>query len=364
MTAAASGVLVPAVALLLGFAWFGRGGRLEPRDLLEFGSVSVPKRLEDRAPDGSPERVIFTFDRVANSIFLMGSHTPVAERLVVAAIAPDLDADARRRVEGDIRVAAVERTEEIRWERAGDLEIGRGLHRVNNHETPAIVLRRAFPERGLALGYMVWEKDCRLDEARQRLDEIAGTFTPGLPLADFFRVERDRPAAISSARRAALEAWLGERDIRLLPDGPPVERAGVIHHLSDHGPDPKLGRPAGWWIFLLHPLGDLAPSPRGYWHLRPIPPDGMGNWPDVIYLQWKDGTWAVDGFDRVFEMAEPLRTYLASRQPDSARVYFYAVSGAAVEQADPSQWGVRYFDAPLPHLDRLFAEGKLVEPRE
>lgn len=57
------------------------GARLVPRDLLELGTIDVPARLEPRAEDESPERVLFRFDRVAGSITMMGSFTPILELL-------------------------------------------------------------------------------------------------------------------------------------------------------------------------------------------------------------------------------------------------------------------------------------------
>lgn len=151
-----------------------RGDRL--RDLPGTGALLVPERLEDRSPESTEEGTVWHFDRIADSFLLMGSHTPVRERLTVLAWptdggpAPDLD---RR-----FRAEAAERVGSLRWRREGDLEIGEGVHRVNAHATPAwVVLHRPAGAR-LALGYMVWRKDADLAEAVRTVRRMAGTFRP------------------------------------------------------------------------------------------------------------------------------------------------------------------------------------------
>lgn len=147
------------LALLPGCAW--RGETLRALDRL--GAILVPRRLEDRSPEQGQGWTLYRFDRVADSFLLMGSHTPIRERLTVLAWASGSAAPPE--AERAFRIEAVERVESLRWRREGDLEIGEGIHRVNTHETPAWVVLHHPPGARYALGYMVWRKDAGLEEA-------------------------------------------------------------------------------------------------------------------------------------------------------------------------------------------------------
>lgn len=332
------------------------GARPVVQNLLELGTLEVPARMKLRGPDEDPDCVLFRFDRVADSIFMMGSFTPIREQLIVAvwpgaAISPEWE---RR-----FRNVAVERVEDIDWRSEGEWEIGTGTHRVNTREHPAVVVIRAFPDKGLMLGYMAWTKDAGLDEAKATVERIAASYKSAMDRDSFFAIVRDRPAKIRAERRGFLAEQLATRGVTLEANEQLVEHDGTAYFLS-----PRWRHLDGAWFFAMTPIGTLPTSTRPFRHHRPPPPEGLWDWLDIIYYVWQDGAWQRQTIDRDFTPPPALQPWIDAQLTDTSRAYFFAVHGIAVDETDTSQFGLELLWQGPPAMRTLLAEGKLVYPLE
>lgn len=348
-------VVVGVVVLVLAGRSVG-GGKFVARPLLELGTIGMPARLEPRRTDEAPTRVLFHFDWVADSFTLMGSHTPIRERLTIAVWPGGADGSTADR-EGMFRRLAIERVEDVTWRRDGAFEVGTGIHRVNTHETPAVVLLRNLPEHGLELGYMAWIKDADVEAAKTLLDKVAASYAPAMERDAFFAIVRDRPAKLRAARRAFLAEQLALHGVRLEPDGPLLERDGIVYHLALR--EPGLD---GAWLFAMTPIGSLPASARPFRHHRPAPPDGLRDWPGILYFVHRDGAWQKAAIDRDFLVPAAMQPWLEAQLADPSRAYFFAVHGIAVDEAETSQFGLELLWQAPPAMRSLLAEGRLVFP--
>lgn len=324
------------------------------RPLLELARIEAPARLESRPADETPERVLFRFDYIDDSFSMMGSSTPIRERLVVAAWAGN-DSGGGGTWDREFRSLAAERVEDPAWRQEGDLEIGHGLHRVNMHETPAWVLIRTLRGQRLKFGYMVWQKDASLDEAKATLDRIAASFKPAMDVGAFFAIVRERPAKLRAERRGLLAEQLALRGVKLSVGGAPVERDGIIYHLSDtwRGTGERL-------FFAMAPIGTLPSGPRPFRLHRPTPPKEVGVWPDILYFARAEGIWRMNGIGADYDLPPALAPALEARHDDPTRAYFYAVKSIAVDEVEPREFGLDRFWNAVPAMTALLSDGKLV----
>lgn len=353
------GISVLVLIGVIAFVIIGKsiaGARPVTQNLLELGTIEMPARLKERAPQEDPDCVLFHFDRVADSIFMIGSFTPIREQLTVAVWpGPTLAPEWERR----FRNLAVERVEDIDWRSEGEWEIGTGTHRVNTREHPATVLIRTFPDKGLMLGYMAWDKDASLDEAKATVERIAGSYKPALDRDGFFAIVRDRPGKIRAERRGFLAEQLAARGVSLEANEQPVEHDGIAYFLS-----PQWRHLDSAWFFAMTPIGTLPTSTRPFRHHRPAPPDGLWSWPDIIYYVWRDGAWQRQTIDRDFTPPPALQPWIDAQLADTSRAYFFAVHGIVVDETDTGQFGLELLWQGPPAMRTLLAEGKLVYPLE
>lgn len=352
-------IILVAILVLVALFVVGRSvanAKFATRELLELGSIEAPARLEPRAPDEAPERVLFQFRRVVNSFFWMGSNTPYREILAVAVWpeggAAGPDAEWNRTFLGD----AADRTDDIAWRQEGDFEVGEGIHRVNTHETPTWVLIRRWPERHLALGYMIWKKDASLDQAKAMVERIAASFKPKIELTAFFEIVRERPAKRLAARHAALARQLASRNLTIEPDRPPVEQDGIAYVIQSDWRSID-----GPWLFAMSPIGTLPAVTRPYRHRWPKPPEGIGHWPDLVYYSWRDGEgWVMQGLPTDYLIPEAMSSWLAARHTDKTKAYFYAVVGGALDLVDAAEIDLDRYWKALPLMPPKLADGTLV----
>ncbi|MDF1505290.1 hypothetical protein [Roseisolibacter sp. H3M3-2] len=183
------------IALLASTAWYGasrmRGASATRRALRELGHVAVPRRLADREPEERDGLALFAFGRVPGSPQYMGSTTPYAERLVVAAWTPTTRAEAADRA---LRTVALG-VEGLTWEAdaGGDaVAVGTGTYEANMARRPAWVLVRDDSARGLTFAYMAWRRDASREAALRTLERVAGSFAPALPTAEYLALARAR----------------------------------------------------------------------------------------------------------------------------------------------------------------------------
>lgn len=352
-------IILVAIVVLIALFVVGRSvanAKFATRELLELGSIEMPARLEPRAPDEAPERVLFQYRRVVNSVFWMGSNTPYREVLAVAVWpeggASGPDAEWNRGFVSD----AVDRTEDIAWRQEGDFQVSEGIHRVNTHETPSWVLIRHWPERHLALGYMIWKKDASLDQAKAMVERIAASFKPRIELAAFFEIVRERPGKMLAARHESLAQQLASRKLTIEPDRPPVEQDGVAYVIQSDWRSID-----GPWLFAIAPIGTLPATARPYRHHWPKPPEGVYQWPDMIYYQWREGEgWVMQGVPSDYLVPDAMRPWLEARHTDKSKAYFYAVRGEAIDEIDAQPIDLDQYWKALPFMAPKLADGTLV----
>ncbi len=165
------------VALAVAVIWRRVYLRQPTRRVLPgLGIIAVPRRLETRAPRGDEGTPVFAFDRIAGGFSMMGSLTPVRERLSLMLLPPGVAADAGANLESGFGYLARDRIATPRWREEQGVFIGEGLHEVNAHETDAFVLLMALPSGDGLIGYMGWRKDIGLAAARRLLGEAAASF--------------------------------------------------------------------------------------------------------------------------------------------------------------------------------------------
>ncbi|HWA43105.1 MAG TPA: hypothetical protein VHA10_07835 [Hypericibacter adhaerens] len=351
-------LLVAAMILVVLFV-VGRAvanAKLATRELLELGSIEAPARLTPYAPDESPERVLFRFHRVKDSFLWMGSNTPYREALTVAVWPEGGSAGPDSGWEREFLSLATDRVEGIAWRQESDFRIGEGIHRVNTHETPSWVLVRYWPERHLALGYMIWKKDASLDQAKAMVERVAASFKPKLDLPAFFQIVRERPGKRLAARHEALAKQLASRNLAIEPDRPPVEQDGVAYVIQSDWPSVR-----GPWLFAMAPIGTLPATPRPYRHRWPPPPEGVHQWPDMIYYSWREGEgWAAKGVHGDYLVPEAMKPWLETRHTDRSKAYFYAVRGIAMDETDGGDADLERYWKALPFMAPKLADGSLV----
>jgi hypothetical protein len=352
-------IILVAIVVLVALFVVGRSvanARFATRELLELGSIELPARLDPRSPDERPERVLFEYKRVVNSFLWMGSNTPYREVLAVAVWSEGgqsgPDADWNR----SFVSSAVDRTQDIAWRQDGDFQVGEGIHRVNTHETPTWVLIKRWPDRHLALGYMIWKKDASLEQAKAMVERIAASFKPKIELTAFFEIVRERPGKLLAARHEALAKQLASRNLTIAPDQPPVEQDGIAYVIQSDWH--SIGGP---WLFAMSPIGTLPATARPYRHHWPKPPEGVGHWPDLVYYSWRDGEgWVMQGLPTDYLIPEAMTPWLAARHTDKSKAYFYAVTGEAVDEIDARPIDLDQYWKALPFMAPKLADGTLV----
>lgn len=176
-------------------AWRRAAGRRPTLRLLPgLGTVAVPRRLEDRAAEPERDGAIFRFDRVASGWHYIGSLTPIRERLTVGVWAGEDATGAVPPLAHEFRRATIERVEAPRWRHDGDFEIGEGTHEVNTNRNPAWVLLHRPPGGALRFGYMAWQRDATLPQARATLRRAAASVVLRVPPERFLAELRAGPA--------------------------------------------------------------------------------------------------------------------------------------------------------------------------
>ncbi len=320
------------------------------RQLRELGTISVPSRLKASYPFEQGDFARFAFDRSA--LWPMGSNRPVPERLVVAVWTPASRDSARAAAVRD----AKDRTDSIRWRNEEEYLVGEGLHSVNTAENPAWLLMRDFEDRSLTIAYMTWKKDRSLAEAREILEKAYESFRPAATPSDYLAIARERPAKERRQRRQELDSALAVRGVSLTLDGHPVERNGMVYMLYT---DERLGTV----VAALYSLGSL-PLVAPYRHLRPPPPNGIGNWPSVQWFEKGSGTWQHHGVDGDYRLPLQIDEFVGALHASEAhRAHFYVVEIGAIDDLEMPPLNMAFFDRASTAMATLFKEGKLIEER-
>ncbi len=320
------------------------------RELRELGTLSVPSRLKATYPFEQGDFALFAFDRSA--WWPMGSNRPVPERLVVAVWTAASRDSARAAAIWD----AKDRTDSIRWRNDGEYLVGEGLHSVNTAENPAWLLMRDFADRSLTIAYMTWKKDRSLADAREIVAKAYESFQPAASPADYLAIARVRPAKMRRQRRHELDSALAARGVSLTLDGDPVERNGTVYMLYT---DERLGTA----VAALHSLGSL-PLAAKYRHLRPPPPNGIGNWPSVQYFERGSGTWQHHGVDDDYRLPKQIDERVGALHASEAdRAHFYVVEIGAIDDLEMPPLDMAFFDRASKAMAKLFKDAKLVQER-
>ena len=172
------------------------GQRTIPRSLRDLGVIELPKRLEPRGINDQPHDATFVFDHIYDSFFMMGSNTPVSEKLVLVFSIPSADpASVLSRAK-----TAADRTQVTSWRQDGPYLIGEGIHEVNNAKHSAWVVIRKSDAQHVTAGYMRWQKQASLAECKATLDQALSTLRLNRPLTEYLRLAQDRPARIAKQR--------------------------------------------------------------------------------------------------------------------------------------------------------------------
>jgi hypothetical protein len=335
------------VTLLLAGCQFVAASHPPARPLQEWGTIAIPKRLElrQRAIE-HPTYALHHFERVANSIFLIGSNTPIAEKLIVAAWTNTKLSHAEAR-EAAIRLAQ-DRIGNLTWLTADTAE---GIHEVNTAKHPAWLVVTESPAHQLTLAYMVWKKDAPSTAAEilARAQTYTQSFKSAMTAEAYLNVAADRPAHQRARRLADVDAILATRNIHLKLDAGPVDnpRDGGIYELYTET------RVQGRLLTVLLPLGTL-PKQDSYKHLRPIPPAGISNLPNIQYFSHRDH----NGLDDKLLLSE--RTVAKALSADPHNVKFYTANAYLIDDLDMPEPDLDYFWKAHNKIRPIFAEGKLV----
>jgi hypothetical protein len=314
----------------------------------------VPRRLEGRSAQERGAFALFPFERVPAGFQYMGSNTPVAERLVVAAWTPASRAAAREAAVDDAR----DRTRDVTWRREGDLSIGEGTHEVNLAVHPAWVLVRDDTARALTVAYMVWKQDASLARARRTLDAAMRSFEPGLPAAAYLDVARGRPARERAARVAALREALAARGAHVMPGGPPVEHDGRWYAFSHDARD-------GDAFTVLVPIGALPVAPR--YRESAAQRGRPEGWLDAVWFapSVADSAHAVPGRGAPYlppALERAVTARLAERDAGGApRAHFIAGQTRWLDGSDGERPDLAAVERAAATLAARFAAGRLLE---
>jgi hypothetical protein len=307
------------------------------RPLREWGTIAIPKRLELRQQSSNHQSYeLIHFERVANSIFLIGSSTPIAEKLILAAWTTNA------------RVAARQAAIELAQDRIGKLtwltpEIAEGIHEVNTAKHPAWLVVTEVPTQGLTLAYMVWKKDAppTAAETLARAQSFAQSFKPSMTAEEYLKVAMDRPAHQRTKHMQAVEAALATRNIHLKLDTGPIETDGAIYELYTREPQGRL-------LTVLLPLGTL-PAQAGYKRLQ-------SDSPDIQYFSTRDHN-GID--DRKLLLSQ--RTIAKALSTDPQTVKFYTASAYLLDDLEMPEPDLDYLWKAHAKMRPLFAQGKLIQ---
>jgi hypothetical protein len=354
------------VLLTLGASLLGaralRRAQPERRALLEFGHLNVPRRLDTNAPQERDGFALFPFTRVPGGLQYMGSNTPYAERLVVAAWSPA----TRDAAEDALLQEAAQGVRGLAWRAepgapsaaAGRTDVGEGRYEVNMAVRPAWVLTRADPARGVTFAYMAWKQDASLERARGTLEAAARSFESGLPAGEYLALARVRPARERAARLATLRAELAARGVAAEPGGPPVEKDGRWYAFARDERD-------GDSFTVLIPLGALPAAPSYRESAADL--SRPESWLAATYFAPSAGDSAreVPGRGRPYvppALERAVAARVAAREAGGpARAYFFAGQTRWLDNADLVVPELRSVERAAAKLAARFAAGRLYE---
>lgn len=354
-------LVILAVLVLAGVGiWLYRGHAARAysvAELLELGRIEVPDRLANRGAMERAERVIFRFDRIADSFLMIGSLTPIRERLVLLAWPDGAGAGSDEPVLREFRAFAAERVQKPQWRREDAFEIAEGMHEVNNNWNESWVLLYRLPGEKLLLGYRVWRKDATLDQAKATVRRVAGSFVRAATQEAFFTAVVERPEKEAQAGRAALIQALAARGVQIELDGPLIEAANNFYILQVEGPPIE-----GAWFTIFHPIGSMPAVPG---RLRPLwsheRAKWLMNWPVIMFFRHGPEGWVDEWCNVAYDVPPALAALLAPRHTDSGRVYFYIVYGLRVDTTPPDRSDLDHFFRTIPEMERIFALGDFIQ---
>jgi hypothetical protein len=340
--------------------------RLTERPLADVAIIAIPHMVKDEMYKGirtdQAGRLTFTF---STSYFWasFGSGTAYKHQLFVSVMAPDatdaeydaypkhynLSYDNRKKV----RTSAVG---------SGTLTIYEGVYTQNSLAEPSHTFFYVDRRRRLQIAWHAVKKEIDLAAGADAIGRMAESFRiVREPTAEFAEM-RDRPrkeAADRADRLAMAIETLKRAGYGALEPGKPIFRDSVyVEWMSD--PEPRFQ--------LLLPLGRIRTDPSSPRAARPRPgtlsvTSGMQRvWGGTV--GWREhiaGDWELSNNDNAYLPFEGIRAVMASQQTDPAFTYFYYSGTVRVERAGLDELrDLQWFFADLPHIRRLWRDGKLV----
>jgi hypothetical protein len=323
--------------------------RTATRPLRELGTIELPKRLEPRAGADYAYDAVFVFEHVYDSIFLIGSNTPISEKLVLVFTGPHADpAETLRQAQ-----SAADRTHVASWRNDGPYLIGEGIHEVNTAKHPAWVIVRKDDAHHVTAGYMRWQKQGSLADSKATLDRALSSLRLKMAIPDYLRLAGDRPALLAKQNQDRLRQILATKDVPLTLNGPVHESGGIFYSfVSDSRLGPRFDA--------LALLGD-RPAGR-YRIMNPTPPRGIDNLPNICSVQWTSDGWAPTP-NCSYLLPRPVADTFRKRLTDRTRVYFFATASAF--PSDPeigSRLDIEVLWKALPFLKERFDQIAVLEP--
>lgn len=195
---------------------------LKPRkktfDMDGAGTVIVPGALSGHMRTDSPDHVTHIFYDVIDSIFWMGSNTPVRAVMTAAVGAPDRDTATLPRLAAK---EAADRCRNVRWEQpiaagARQVRTASCIYEVNTHIESSWLVEVADPARRVAMAYRFFQRDMKLQNGAEALVAAIESYIPPVRPAELFREIRDRPrreaeeidiAEVKAMRWIAKQGW-------------------------------------------------------------------------------------------------------------------------------------------------------------
>jgi hypothetical protein len=358
-------MIAPTLALTA-YAMFFAQPRLTERALADVAVISIPRAVKEETYKGirtdQPGRLTFTF---STSYFWasFGSGTAYKHQLFVSVMAPDatdsqyaeypkhfdLSYDHRRQV----RTAAVG---------SGTLTIYEGVYTQNSLAEPSHTYLYVDRKRRLQIAWHAVKKEIDLAAGAEAVGRMAASFRiVREPTAEFAEM-RDRPrkeAAERADKLAMAIETLKRAGYGTLEPGKPIFRDSIyVEWMSD--PEPRFQ--------LLLPLGRIRTDPNSPRGNRPRPvrldlASGMQRvWNGTVgWREHIDGDWELSNNYNAYLPFEGIRAVMAAQQSDPAFTYFYYSGTVRVEHAGLDELrDLQWFFADLPHIRRLWREGKLV----
>jgi len=358
-------MIAPTLALTA-YAMLFAQPRLTERPLADVAVIAIPRMVKEEMYKGirtdQAGRLTFTF---ATSYFWasFGSSTAWKHQLFVSVMAPDAtDAEYEaypKHVDFSYDDRKIVRTSAVG---SGTLTIYEGVYTQNSLREPSHTFFYVDKKRRLQIAWHAVKKEIDLAAGAEAIGRMAASFRiVREPSAEFAEM-RDRPrkeAAERADRLAMAIETLKRAGYGTLEPGKPIFRDGIyVEWMSD--PEPRFQ--------LLLPLGRVRTDPSSSRASRPRPErldlaSGMKRvWTGTVgWREHIDGDWEVSNNYNAYLPFDGITAVMTSQQTDPAFMYFYYSGTVRVNHAELDRLrDLQWFFEDLPHIRRLWREGKLI----